>query len=978
MAGFPIRHRSSTASPKNSQACFTRLPQEILSLIFSCCHTSDLRVLRETCRLVERPASAILFHRVAISPLRRHLSILRLIADSERLTGHVREIVWYDLTINNEILKPQETDHDDVRQILQNCWKNDLCWLPRAPRGSEGSKCADYDDSIRNTMNRELLPLLSHMKGICSVKLEPMRHTQVVTLQDEVWCYPLTAQTILSRMSMGSFDKLFYRPFVIFWQLINTLNKPIQKLICVEGVLTSLPEQLLGGRLDSTGLTDIELTLQDPLWQPTLGEDNLDDDEMDDYEMKGNERLSDVVTSVEKLIRKASRLQSLTLSLSGDEGGDHYDDTWRWDKQSAYLPETGRAAQEEYISLLVKKERRLRQLKPKHRAAHGAVMYIDHGPIREAYSPLFCLEWQDLRYLHLRQVPISQEDLILFIERHKASLRTIILENYSIPFRTIEDMRNITELQLDKLQISLDAECTGLFTSPRLLRDYVNKAICLPRHVDMDTNTVTHTMVWPLQEDFKTGLNPNLARVWVDDNIWFLDDRQDITIEVQSEENDNTRDEAETYHSSGLAVSLRDSHGCLLDRMRNPWWKMARLSLEPDAPVFYWKVPPGEIGGKPTAVWNFKHRSGAVALGTEPLAYFGDWNEAAGDRALPTPHSAEFDNFVQKGNSCILCDLNRASCARAKWGCMWELRLEQTDLPKRAQKWCPTPFQEQQAIGLAAQECEDEKTAESKDHNAWANLKQETKDVLKKFCREMKIIAPDDMEYWAGLWQEVNSVTESLCTDERAFLREESSTRSGHRRDANYTNPKAMMKLQQQVGYLTAQVDDYHGTEEMEEVKVESEIDSEVSSPDACFSVWEQFRRQAPRWKWGDIGKDHIKVFYWQTSAAEGWPTEVWRFVIRDGTVTYGLRPPARWDATAGDTAEPTPYGPAISEAIRHYESQWRKPQSSCNIHCWRCRCLEALGNALDPLENMTEEELQKKLPPSAVLYEPDVVKRTK
>jgi hypothetical protein len=132
------------------------------------------------------------------------LSILTLIAKSEHLARHVEEIVWYDLNIDDDVLKPRETDHENVLEILRPCSIDDLSWLPPVPR--ENGR--DYDASIREAMSRELLPLLAHMKGISSIKLKPMRHTQVVTSSgDNDDCYPLTAQTILSRMSTGFVHK---------------------------------------------------------------------------------------------------------------------------------------------------------------------------------------------------------------------------------------------------------------------------------------------------------------------------------------------------------------------------------------------------------------------------------------------------------------------------------------------------------------------------------------------------------------------------------------------------------------------------------------------------------------------------------------------------------------------------------------------------------------------------------------------------
>jgi hypothetical protein len=486
-------------------------------------------------------------------------------------------------------------------------------------------------------------------------------------------------------MSTGFVHKLFYRLFIVFWELMNTLNGPIKKLMCVEGVLTSLPEQLLGGQLDSTNLIDIELALRDPLWQCIPDEDGMEEDDT-----TGREQLNYMVASVGKLISSASKLQCLSLSLLGDEGVGNHDDTWCWDTQAAYLPEPARRDQEQWVYLWTKKSRMSELLEHRYRDVYCS-QNNNENTVRAAYSTIFLHVWRDLRYLHLRQVPISDEDLVSFIRRHRNSLCAIVLENYSIPFRIIDAMRDMTELQLDKIEISQDAECTGLFVTPRLLRNYINNVIALPDKVEKGEHIVTHTMVWPCQEDFKTGLDLDLARIWDEKGIRYLYDRENDTADAESVGKKNDENDPDTYDSWSIAEVHTHSSESWLDRQRNPWWKMARLSLEPDALVFYWKVPPGETGGRPTAVWHFKHRSGGVALGTEPFTFFGDWDETAWDRALPTPHSDAFDSFVDHEARCTLCGCDRATCARAQLSCIWELWLEKAVLPKCAREWCPTP-----------------------------------------------------------------------------------------------------------------------------------------------------------------------------------------------------------------------------------------------------------------------------------------------
>jgi hypothetical protein len=55
-----------------------------------------------------------------------------------------------------------------------------------------------------------------------------------------------------------------------------------------------------------------------------------------------------------------------------------------------------------------------------------------------------------------------------------------------------------------------------------------------------------------------------------------------------------------------------------------------------------------------------------------------------------------------------------------------------------------------------------------------------------------------------------------------------------------------------------------------------------------------------------------------------------------------------QWDINAGDTAELTPYGAAISETNGYYESQKKHHPCIRGVQCEHADCLEALENAFD------------------------------
>ena len=215
--------------------------------------------------------------------------------------------------------------------------------------------------------------------------------------------------------------------------------------------------------------------------------------------------------------------------------------------------------------------------------------------------------------------------------------------------------------------------------------------------------------------------------------------------------------------------------------------------------------------------------------------------------------------------------------------------------------------------------------------------------------------------YWANLKQEVKDVSKSLRGDERALVGDVSSFE---------VSQKSLLELQREVKDLETKWKRFCGIhEEGEKVEVEAKTDDGVSSTDGECD-WEQYKHGAPFWKWADIGD--CTIFCWPTNMVGAWPTEVWKFIFHDGTITYSLRPPATWDIKTGDTAKPTPYGAAISKAIGYYKSQNEQSRYICGVQCEDCGCLDALGNAFDLLSHLTEEELQE-VPDDAVLYDSDI-----
>jgi len=84
-------------------------------------------------------------------------------------------------------------------------------------------------------------------------------------------------------------------------------------------------------------------------------------------------------------------------------------------------------------------------------------------------------------------------------------------------------------------------------------------------------------------------------------------------------------------------------------------------------------------------------------------------------------------------------------------------------------------------------------------------------------------------------------------------------------------------------------------------------------------------RAESPYWCWGRYhtpGSRGFQVYYWPVPEnIEGsFPTEVWRFTSRDGTIQYGAEPYdwfEDWDTGEGDVAEPVPYGQDFLQELR-------------------------------------------------------------
>ncbi|KAH8745105.1 hypothetical protein F5883DRAFT_588042, partial [Diaporthe sp. PMI_573] len=522
-------------------------------------------------------------------------------------------------------------------------------WLPRPPLPDADRNSWEYYNQAIDNARTSFAEILAKTPGIKSFVCMPMPSGHpVVAVSPDSDAYPFSAG-ILRAYSRRDADADAYGAyeglFGILLPYIVLSESRIRRLLCVDDNQQSVLRQL--GRFNdaSQRLRSISFIIQACLVPKE------EDDEGSHYE---RQNYYENLANLGKFLRGAHDLEELTIEWLGDEGG-YRDRSWLSNqREEEFVIEPGQSDEilEDDQTLLHDKD------------LEKDEMYTQSYRDGNINSLLFggqdgLTTWPHLHFLLLNNLPIKQNDLINLIRCHAVSLRGVILENYDISFKLLEAMHDMHALRLESLQISCDhdAEKGGRTTEELLLR-YINNAAnkwAMPGDVRWSNTITTHDIKWPFQHDIERGRHA-----------------------LELEDANDGENISEYYTSSSDDADSVDSHSQRLKTA--PWWKWARFSLSPTAPVYYWRCRQGNAAGRRTTIWRFRHRSGVTAWGREPLAHFEDWDSYKGDAAYPEPSCRAFWDFQDTFAECLCCRYGYKKCIVAQIG--WAVELVEEQWPK--------------------------------------------------------------------------------------------------------------------------------------------------------------------------------------------------------------------------------------------------------------------------------------------------------
>ena len=236
--------------------------------------------------------------------------------------------------------------------------------------------------------------------------------------------------------------------------------------------------------------------------------------------------------------------------------------------------------------------------------------------------------WPALESLRLAEFWIHEKGILAFLQKHVNSLRRLSLEDClcydkeavaSSGLRTpgaswrplVIGMKHIKGLGLKSLQITQRGDAF-LVCESQLLEfikggEFNLLHACPEKCLINTVDSVCDDDSWPAYA-YSDRLQNN--------------DKHDLEYN-----GDNESDVGWTEPGGTRYWHLRRKSGVI----------MYRSSTEPDDDEAY-----------QTEQWLFKHRSGATALGKEPLEYFSDWDSEEGDTIEATPFGPCFDRFEAK------------------------------------------------------------------------------------------------------------------------------------------------------------------------------------------------------------------------------------------------------------------------------------------------------------------------------------------
>lgn len=538
----------STSTRLMASKSIATLPSTTLIRLFSeeYIDFDDLLALRLTCRALSVAATAILFHRILISPLCHDRDVFFAICQRPHLAQHVCKVEWQEVSWGPGYMAPStdlsEEEEDIAGEICShlNTELENLFWLPSLPlTGDESSRqaiiakrqeaCAQFQDVFQSA--------LSQLSNLTTVISNPMRSDRIL----DTGSYPIDVALLRAQEPSNRQD----------------LGNPVRQ--GNDGLFLFLLPAIARSNSIHRLLWDDELALSSYL-HPAIPEAFTRLDTLDISISPRSETDSHGNLAVN--INAASNVRHLSLSMERSGADNTYEDFQR--------------------TLL------------KYSIEYGSS------------------QWSNLHTLSIAGMDFTRVALPSIIRFSAGTLRHVYLRNCNIPLAMIRELGDIPGLGLRTFCVQQDEQCYEIVESA-LLR-YLHKHPPL----NADDTKITNILNRGTSDIFKTVLAT--PQVGVGPRHY------------------------DEYNPSGWEENSLLSPE--LHRYTCPKWKFKRLYSESDSRVMCYQVPESEAWGFPTKIWRFHHRSGAIALGDDPLEYFEDWDSEAGDYEVPTPYCLDLSMFV--------------------------------------------------------------------------------------------------------------------------------------------------------------------------------------------------------------------------------------------------------------------------------------------------------------------------------------------
>jgi hypothetical protein len=677
------------------------LPLEVLANIFSDAELSqaDRKALRLTCRCLNLPARTALFRRIVLSSLYSDRDAFLSVAATPHLAVHVRELVWHETPDESSLGYIGLIEDDDIPNLIQEqCRK--LYWLQSLPDDhAEESEAWLRRERIIGNFQIEFAEALAKMPGLCSFVSHSMPAERIVaSLQG----YPVPAYLLQAhvrdrhRVKYDGFFRVLL-PYIarpesrirkLVWDddnqqsIMRRFSAPPSKTISLTSIAFTFPF----GRIDEEGLTNVGSFLRSAVDLQELAIYFIDAGDSDRLWVRAEDSDEDSVTaSIDQDWSDSPSDVSKPLLGYAYRPGDQ--PAWPHLRSlSLAIP----IALEDLLSLIRPHAPSLHCISlENHQVSLSFIQKLSDIPLKEIRAisdelePQYCEQsllrlLTDGRFRHKMEGTLFGDPLI----SHKREWPN-------------QDEDNGSDAE------SVDSQDLRQMTAPRWKWG---------RFSHQDDTTIYCWSVPPGE----TGGNPTKTWCFIHRNgtvcrgvepLEYFEDRDssagDIAVPIpycnalvdflyDDLDCDNCDCDCGDCVESTLggtvgllsriqrpegAIKYVDKDNRTCNQHKNsathntapvdsqdiyrtaPRWKWGCFFHQDDFEVYYWCVPPGEAGGKPTQVWRFIHHNGTVCYGAEPHDCFDNWDSSAGDVAEPTPFCTALREFIEEDMCrCDGCD----------------------------------------------------------------------------------------------------------------------------------------------------------------------------------------------------------------------------------------------------------------------------------------------------------------------------------